>query len=200
MADLYAIVGTIERARLMLEAGVPYLQLRFKAEPLEPHCDELLSWAGRYPATRVIVNDDLALAQSLRVWGAHLGQEDLLHYDAETVSRAPLRVGISTHDDREIARARACGAALIGFGPIFATTTKPLAHAPQGVARLREVVRRAGLPVIAIGGIGEAQLDAVADTGVAMVAMISHLDAFDEPAPLQALMTRLARPGVHGPA
>ena len=30
MADLYAIVGSIERARVMLEARVPYLQLRFK--------------------------------------------------------------------------------------------------------------------------------------------------------------------------
>jgi hypothetical protein len=33
-----------------------------------------------------------------------------------------------------------------------------------------------------------------------MVAMIAYLDRFHTPAELQALMARLARAGVHGPA
>jgi thiamine-phosphate pyrophosphorylase len=199
MADLYAIVGDMERARLMLAAEVPYLQLRFKERPLAPHGAEIEQWATLFPATRVIVNDDLALALALRAWGAHLGQEDLGRYDRAAVRAAPLRVGISTHDDAEIARAVDCGAALLGFGAVFATDSKALTHAPQGVARLREVVAQAPLPVIAIGGIGAAELDAVADTGVPMVAMISHLDRCADAPALRALMARLARPGVHGP-
>ena len=200
MADLYAIVGTLERARLMLEARVPYLQLRFKERLLAPHRAEIAAWAADFPATRVIVNDDLEQALALGVWGAHLGQEDLARYDAATVRAAPLCVGISTHDDAEIARAREYGAALLGFGPVFDTATKTLKHAPQGLARLAQVVRAVDLPIVAIGGIGEAQLDAVADTGVPMVAMIAYLDRFQDPAGLRALMERLARPGVHGPA
>lgn len=199
MADLYAIVGDIERARLMLEVGVPYLQLRFKQFPLEPYRDEITGWADKHPATRIIVNDDLELAVSLGAWGAHLGQEDLERYAPEAVRSAPLHVGISTHDDAEIARALDCGAAMLGFGPIYATGTKEVLHAPQGVARLREVVRTVPRPVIAIGGITESRLGAVADTGVAMVAMISFLDRFHEPDGLRALMGRLARPDVHGP-
>lgn len=200
MADLYAIVGDLERARLMLAAGVPYLQLRFKERPLAPHHAEIAAWAGRHPGTRVIVNDDLELAVSLGVWGAHLGQEDLARYDPATVRSAPLHVGISTHDDAEIARAKDFGAALLGFGPMFATGSKTVQHEPQGVERLRAVVGREPLPIIAIGGIAEPHLDAVADTGVAMVAMISYLDRFSDAAGLQGLMERLARSGVHGPA
>jgi thiamine-phosphate pyrophosphorylase len=200
MADLYAIVGSIERARLMLAARVPYLQLRFKERPLQPHRAEIEQWRERFPATRVVVNDDLELAIALGVWGAHLGQEDLQRYDPATVRAAPLRVGISTHDDAEVQRAVEHGAAMLGFGPLFATATKTLKHAPQGVERLREMVRTVSLPLIAIGGITGDNLDAVADTGVAMVAMIAWLDRFHEPAELQALMDELRRPGVQGPA
>jgi thiamine-phosphate pyrophosphorylase len=199
MADLYAIVGRMERARLMLAAGVPYLQLRFKEQPLAPHRVEIAQWRERHPATRVIVNDDLELAIALGVWGAHLGQEDLDRYDAATVRAAPLHVGISTHDDAEVARALDFGAALLGFGPIFATDTKTLQHAPQGIERLRKRVRSAPLPIVAIGGIGAETLDAVADTAVPMVAMIAYLDSFDSVDALRALMERLRRPGICGP-
>ena len=177
MAQLYAIVGEIERARWMLEAGVPYLQLRFKERPLAPHRDEIASWPARYSATRLIVNDDLDFALSVGAWGVHLGQEDLLRYAPAQLRQAPVKVGISTHDDAEIRIAREKGAALIGFGPIFPTGTKTVTHGPQGLARLREVVRQVPLPVIAIGGIGADNAREVADTGAAMIAMISALDA-----------------------
>lgn len=199
MADLYAIVGDIERARLMLAARVPYLQLRFKTQPLEPHRAEIEAWRGPFPDTRVIVNDDLERALSLGVWGVHLGQEDLDRYDPETVRRAPLHVGISTHDDAEVQRALDYGAVMLGFGPIFSTATKDVTHGPQGIERLREMVQRAPRPLIAIGGITGETLGAVADTDVPMVAMIAYLDRFDDVAGLQSLMDALRRPGVQGP-
>ncbi len=172
MAGLYAIVGSMERARLMLAAGVPYLQLRFKERPLAPHREEVRGWMSGHPATRVIINDDLDEAVACGAWGVHLGQEDLARYPLETIRNAPLAVGISTHSDAEIERALACLPTLLGFGPIFATGSKDVAHAPQGLARLREVVASQRLPIVAIGGIGEDNLEAVAATGVALVAMI----------------------------
>lgn len=199
MADLYAIVGDIERARLMLAAGVPYLQLRFKERPLAPHREEITDWRTAFPDTRLIVNDDLEQALALGAWGVHLGQEDLDRYDPETVCGASLQVGISTHDDVEVQRAMAYGAAMLGFGPIFATATKAVRHSPQGLERLREMVQRAPRPVIAIGGITGETLAAVAETGVPMVAMIAYLDRFHDVAGLQTLMEQLRRPGVQGP-
>ena len=191
MADLYAIAGNVERARLMLEAGVPYLQLRFKDRPLSPHRPEIAAWPARYPRTRLIVNDDLAFAIAVGAWGCHLGQEDTMRYAPGDLRRAPLQVGISTHDDAEIARALELGAAMIGFGPIFRTGTKSVSHAPQGVARLAEVVRAVSLPVIAIGGITPENLAPVVETGVAMVAMVSALDRYDTPESLGPLMAAL---------
>jgi thiamine-phosphate pyrophosphorylase len=197
MAQLYAIVGTVERARFMLEAGVPYLQLRFKAQPLAPYRDEMRGWRARCPETRVIVNDNLDAAVAAGAWGVHLGQEDADRYAPErlkaVVCEQGLALGISTHDDAELARAKSLGAAMVGFGPLFDTRTKQLKHKPHGLGPLVRAVREFGLPVIAIGGIGEETVDAVADTGVAMIAMVAYLDRLQTRGDVEALQRRIAR-------
>jgi thiamine-phosphate pyrophosphorylase len=192
MPQLYAIAGTIERARFFLRAGAPVMQLRFKDRPLAPLWEEVRSWARDFPATRIVINDDLEFAVSAGVWGAHLGQEDVRRYPPGRVAGAAVKVGISTHSDEEIALAKRYRPALLGFGPVFATSSKELTHAPQGVERLREVVQTSGLPIIAIGGIGEENLDQAAATGCAYVAMIAYLDRCKTEADVKALMARLA--------
>ena len=117
-----------------------------------------------------------------------------MRYAPSDLAGAPLRVGISTHTDEEIRRALELGAAAIGFGPVFATATKTLAHEPQGVTRLREVVAQAPVPVVAIGGIGPEHLLPVAETGVAMIAMISALERFADSASLASLMAAMKNP------
>jgi thiamine-phosphate diphosphorylase len=191
MPQLYAIASTLPRARFFLEAGAPVVQLRFKDGPLAPHAVEVRDWPERFPASRVIVNDDLDFARRVGAWGVHLGQEDLRRYPRERIAAAGLHVGISTHSDAEIALAKTYQPALLGFGPIFPTSSKAVGHAPQGVERLAQVVRTAGLPIVAIGGITDANLDAVAATGCAYVAMISYLDRFTAPEELRAFAARL---------
>ncbi|MDH5752846.1 MAG: thiamine phosphate synthase, partial [Deltaproteobacteria bacterium] len=127
-------------------------------------------------------------------WGVHLGQEDLAALDPALVRSTSLKVGISTHSDDEIERALAYGPALLGFGPVFSTATKRLAYQPQGVETLRRTVDRVPVPVVAIGGIDGSNLEAVARTGVALVAMIGYLDTVQTAAGLQALMERLKHP------
>ncbi len=191
MAQLYAIVGGMERARFMLAAGVPVLQLRFKDAPLAPHGSEIARWPREFPGTRLVINDDLEFALSVGAWGAHLGQEDLARYPREALREAPLNLGISSHSDEEMEKALDYSPALLGFGPMFPTATKQTKHAPQGVDRLREVVERVELPLVAIGGINDDNLDAVTATGVAYVAMIAYLDRFTDGQQIAALISRL---------
>lgn len=201
MAQLYAIVGSIVRARFMLEARVPYLQLRFKEQPLAPYRDEIRGWRAAFPETRVILNDDLDEAIALGTWGIHLGQEDADRYPPQRLKDLARRgpaLGISAHNDEEMARAKDLDAAMAGFGPMFPTGTKTLKHQPHGIAPLAQAVRRyqtasGGIPLIAIGGIGEDTLDIVADTGVAMIAMIAYLDRLRTTAEVDALQRRIRR-------
>lgn len=193
MAKLYPIVGSMERARVMLEARAPYLQLRFKKEGIAPHAMEIAQWATDYPNTRVIINDDLEAAIEVGAWGVHLGQQDLDRYPEAKIRQASLQVGISTHSPSEIERALTFKPAMLGFGPIFPTDSKQTGHPPQGVERLRKMVTRSHLPIIAIGGIDGDNLNAVATTGTAMVAMISYLDRFIEPEEISILADRVDR-------
>ncbi|HEX7926170.1 MAG TPA: thiamine phosphate synthase, partial [bacterium] len=138
MAQLYAIASTMERARFFLEAGAPVVQLRIKHEPLAPYEREVRDWPERYPESRIIVNDDFDFARKVDAWGVHLGQDDVLRYGREPLRTSGMAVGISTHSDEEIALAKTYAPAMLGFGPIFATSTKDVGHAPQGISRLEE--------------------------------------------------------------
>lgn len=191
MAELYAIVGNIKRALFMLKAEVPYLQFRCKDMALGPYIGEISQWPYEFPRSKLIINDDLEFAVSAKAWGAHLGQEDLLRYSRDDLMRTGLNLGISTHGDEEIELALQFSPAMIGFGPLFATDSKQITHALQGVARLTQVVASSPVPVVAIGGINDGNMDEVVKSGVAMVAMIAHLDCLETVEEVHGLMARL---------
>ncbi|MDH4120169.1 MAG: thiamine phosphate synthase [Deltaproteobacteria bacterium] len=179
MAQMYAIVSSLDKARFFLEQQVPWLQLRLKETPLQPHLAEISRWAAKYPRTRLVINDDPDFARQAGAWGVHLGQEDLTRLGWTPGRAEGLGLGISTHTPQEIARALALSPDYIGFGPIFPTSSKQVAHPPQGVGRLAQVVQQAGamgVPVAAIGGIHWGNLPQVTATKVGMVALLSACD------------------------
>lgn len=148
-----------ERARFLADWGAQVIQLRDKrgeASVLRPLAEACV---GLVPV--LVINDDAALAAALGVW-AHLGQDD------GPDPAAPF--GRSTHT---LAQVRAAGAArYIGFGPVFATTTKDTGYTARGLDALAEAVRASAVPVVAIGGITLDNLDAVRATGVHGYAVI----------------------------
>ena len=131
----------------------------------------------------LIVNDRVDLAVASGADGVHLGQADLPI--AEARSFAPkLIVGVSTHDVGQVERAVASGADYLGFGPIFATTTKQNPDPVQGIAGLRASVAAArGTPIVAIGGI---EIEAVADVYAAGAAAICAIRAVNHAADVVA--------------
>ena len=191
MAELYVIVDDIRRALFMLKAEVPYLQLRCKDTALGPYIGEISQWPFEFPRTKLIINDDLDFAVFAKAWGVHLGQQDLQCYSRDDLMRTELNLGISTHGDEEIELALQFSPAMIGFGPMFATDTKQLTHPPRGVARLTQVVASSPVPVVAIGGIDDGNMDDVVKSGVAMVAMIAYLKRLETVEEVHALTTRL---------
>jgi thiamine-phosphate pyrophosphorylase len=180
LRGLYAIVdpdqtnGRDARAvtSSVLEGGCAVLQLRAKSLP----DDELVTLARDLAAlchaagVPFVLNDRADLAVLAGADGVHLGQEDLSLADARVVARQ-LFIGRSTHDLSQV-RAEA-SADLIGFGPVFATSTKENPSPVVGISLLCAAVELAKQPVVAIGGITHASLDAVLDTGVPLVAAIS---------------------------
>ncbi len=185
LAGLYALVGgpdPLAQAAQALDGGAGVLQLRVK----EGGDAALLEVATRLVALArgralVIVNDRVDLAVLSGADGVHVGDEDLPVEAARRVAGPDLLVGRSTRTLADGLAALAAGADHVGFGPVFATSTKQIAEPPRGLATLAEVARALPAPVVAIGGIGLATIGPVAAAGAAAAAVIGAL--FDAPDP-----------------
>ena len=119
------------------------------------------------------VGADPDLAKSLGAGGVHLpgrsGAEAVAH--ARAVLGAGALVGISAHTPGDVAAAAAAGADYVTLSPIFATASKPgygPALGPGAIAAAREF----GLPIVALGGIGEGTLAACREAGAAGFAVM----------------------------
>jgi thiamine-phosphate pyrophosphorylase len=175
---LYPVVDTLEWIERLLDAGVRTLQLRIKDRPaaeVETIIQQAIALGHAYQA-RLFINDYWQLAIKHRAYGIHLGQEDLDVADTEAIRRAGLRLGVSTHDDREIARALAIQPSYIALGHIFPTQTKAMPSAPQGLEQLRRhAARLADIPTVAIGGISIERAPSVLACGVGSIAVVSAI-------------------------
>jgi thiamine-phosphate pyrophosphorylase len=125
-----------------------------------------------------VVNDRVDVALAAGADGVHLGQEDLPLAAARELAGTRLVIGVSTHTPAQAEAAARAGADYLGFGPVFATSTKANPDPVQGVAMLAEAVRRAApVPVVAIGGIGLAQVEEIAASGAAAACVISGVNS-----------------------
>lgn len=182
LRGLYAIVARPEEAARAVAGGAGVVQVRVKETP----AGEVLRIARETVAlvrgrALVLVNDRADLALLSGADGVHVGDEDLPVPDARRLLGPDLLVGRTTRTLEEARAALAEGADHVGFGPIFATTTKSLAVPPRGVATLREVCAALGAPVVAIGGIGAGTIGEVAAAGAACAAVVGAIFGAGDP-------------------
>ncbi|HEV8184342.1 MAG TPA: thiamine phosphate synthase [Chthoniobacterales bacterium] len=162
--------------RAMIDGGVDIIQLRGKQQALR----ELMSLAARLrDATGeadipLVVNDHPEIAREVGAAGVHVGQDDLSVAEAREVAGGNCFVGKSTHGFDQATQAAAEGADYIGFGPLFATPTKP-DYGAIGLANVERVHAAVALPVFCIGGIKLENLRDVIAAGARRVVLVSGL-------------------------
>lgn len=167
-------VGSMTRA--LVEGGVDVVQLR--AKNFSPTEVERLARV-MHPITRgagvpLVINDHPQVAAVIGSEGVHVGQDDLSVAETRRIVGASCFVGKSTHSLAQATAALAEGADYIGFGPLFATGTKP-DYLPVGLSEIAEVERLATVPVFCIGGINLERLPQVLSAGVRRVVIVSAL-------------------------
>ncbi len=192
--DALAAHGYQATATAILAGGGRLIQLRMKHRP----CGEIMAaavWLRTLTARTgawLVINDRVDVALAVGADAVHLGAEDLPVAAARRVAAGRLIIGRSTHRLEEARAAVAAGADYVAFGPLFATTTKVVAAAPQGLDRLREIRAHVDVPIVAIGGITEATAPAVRAAGADAVAMIGEIaSAADIAAKVRALLRTL---------
>ncbi len=184
-----------EEAAALFARGVEILQLRAKhlgARAFAELAREVMRRRGTGP-TAVLVNDRVDVARVSGADGVHLGQEDLSPRAARELLGADALVGATAHDLAELAAVQELPIDYVGYGAVFPTRTRP-GSSVCGPAALTAAVAASTLPVIAIGGLGPDNVDALAPTGVAGVAVASAVSPLRaRPGAVEALRSALER-------
>jgi thiamine-phosphate diphosphorylase len=164
----------LDIVRLAIEESVSLVQIREKALPARL-LFELTRDAARITrgsATRLLVNDRADVAQAAGADGVHLTASSL---PANVIrERFPKNFIISVSTHSVAAAAEASGDAdFVVFGPVLETPGKTA----QGITALSEVCDRLRpFPVLAIGGMDEANIRSILDAGAAGFAAIRRLN------------------------
>ncbi len=180
---LYPVVDSVEWIERLLNAGVSTIQLRIKDKPDDQVRDDIQKaiTIGKQHNARLFINDYWRLAVEFGAYGVHLGQEDLETTDLHAIHQAGLRLGVSTHDEQELAIAKSVHPSYIAMGHIFPTQTKEMPSSPQGLETLKQMVTATPeYPTVAIGGISIDKVPAVLATGVGSVALVSAITQADD--------------------
>jgi len=175
------------RTRQLLDAGPCCLQLRAKeagARALAAAARRMLPLC-RAAGVPFCVNDRLDVALAVGAEVVHLGQDDLPLADALRVrtaaGRPDLVIGFSTHNAAQAAAAASAGADYLGFGPVFATSSKLNPDPVVGLGQLAEICRAVSVPVVAIGGVTPAEAGLLAQAGASAAAVISAVNNAPNP-------------------
>ena len=189
----------LDRIAAAAEAGVDWIQIREKdlsgkeCATIARQAVQLAASSEATARARVLVNDRLDVALATQAGGVHLGDKSIPPQEARRLvnlldSEKDFLIGVSCHSLEAGKAAEHGGADYLFFGPVFATPSKAVYGAPQGLERLTEVCRAVAIPVLAIGGITLENSAACLSAGASGIAAIRLFqDAADMAAVVRVL-------------
>lgn len=161
-------------AQMALEGGCRWIQLRMKDAPvrtLEAAIMVLKPFCRNYGAV-LLIDDHVELAKEYGLDGVHLGLKDMPIDEARKILGEDFIIGGTANTLEQAKHQISLGADYLGIGPYRYTTTKQKLSPILGLEGYRSVM--GGLehfPVVAIGGIEEADIPGIMTTGVSGVAI-----------------------------
>ena len=180
----YLIVDSADWIDRLVPLGVKLVQLRVKDTPeqvLRAQIRRARNTCHRH-GCQLIVNDHWQLAIEEGCDFVHLGQEDLAEADVGAIRRAGLSLGVSTHDEAELATALAAKPDYVALGPIWPTILKKMPWAPQTPARLAAWKQAIGeTPLVAIGGVTVERLPEVFGQRADVAAVVTDITLNADP-------------------
>lgn len=190
LPKFYPIVPNDMLAEEYIKAGVRFLQIRIKDQSeteIRRQLENAQNIATEYGA-KLVVNDYWQDAITLGCEYLHLGQEDIADADIDAINRAGIKLGISTHDPKELEYALSFNPYYVALGPVYFTQLKAMKWDPQGLDRVTEWKKLVGnTPLVGIGGITLERAEGVLNAGADCVSVVTDITlAEDRPARLKA--------------
>jgi thiamine-phosphate pyrophosphorylase len=171
--DGEAFCETVERA---IAGGVTLVQLREKMATSRDFYELALRVKAVTDRHNVplIINDRLDIALAVNADGLHVGQEDLPAAVARRLLGPDKILGVTAATVADALEAQAAGADYLGSGAVYPTGTKP-GKAVLPLMTLSQIKQAVHIPVVAIGGISEANIYALRQSKVDGVAVVSAI-------------------------
>lgn len=187
----YISQGTTQEEQLLniekvLKAGCRWIQLRFK------NADEIsfLDTAKKTKALCVkynalfTINDHILVAKEVNADGIHLGLTDATIAEARSILGEGKIIGGTTNTFEDILQRIEEKCDYVGLGPFQFTTTKEKLSPVLGLEGYKSVLDKLKehnlkMPIYAIGGIEEKDIQEIIDlgiTGVAISGLLTHND------------------------
>ena len=181
--------GYVDGARLALEGGCRWVQLRMK-EATEAEFMAAATEIGRlckeYGATFVL-DDHVEWVEQTGADGVHLGKNDMPIDEARKILGNDKIIGGTANTFEDVERLYRQGANYIGCGPFRFTTTKKNLSPVLGLEGYQQIVDQMkshgiNLPIVAIGGILESDIKSILATGVSGIAVSGGILNAENPA------------------
>lgn len=168
----------VEGARLALEGGCRWIQLRMKdAQEVEflLAAKQIGAMCKEYGAT-FILDDHVEWVGITGADGVHLGKNDMPVDEARNQLGPNRIIGGTANTFEDVERLWRQGANYIGCGPYRFTTTKKNLSPVLGLDGYRHIISKMkahdiNIPVVAIGGILQPDIKDVMATGVSGIAV-----------------------------
>lgn len=180
----------IDSARLALEGGCRWVQLRMKgAEQGElEEAARLVQRMCRESGATFIIDDDVFLAKRIGADGVHLGKEDMPVAEARAILGAEAIIGATVNSFEDIeAHIQGARPDYFGCGPYRFTSTKARLAPTLGLEGYVEIISRMrakniAIPLVAIGGITKEDIPQLLAAGVDGIALSGSVLRADNPA------------------
>ena len=168
----------IDVVRESLDGGVTMVQLREKTLEEGKFLEEAkeLQALCRERGVPFLVNDNVEIAREMNADGVHVGQSDMEALDVRAILGPDKILGVSAQTVEQAVLAEKHGADYLGVGAVFPTGSKDDAD-DVSYDTLKAICRAVSIPVVAIGGITQQNVEKLAGSGICGVAVISAIYA-----------------------
>ncbi len=183
----------LEKVETACRSGVTIIQLREKNLTTNQYyqlAKQVKEITDAYQVP-LIIDDRLDVCLAVDAAGLHIGDDELPVSVARQVLGPEKILGVTAKTVKRALEAETWGADYLGTGAIFPTTTKENAPITL-ISTLKTICQTVAIPVVAIGGLTSENIDQLAETGIAGVAVVRDLmQAEDIEAKTQAFLTKL---------
>ena len=183
----------LEKVETACRSGVTIIQLREKNLTTNQYyqlAKQVKEITDAYQVP-LIIDDRLDVCLAVDAAGLHIGDDELPVSVARQVLGPEKILGVTAKTVKKALEAETSGADYLGTGAIFPTTTKENAPITL-ISTLKTICQMVAIPVVAIGGLTSENIDQLAATGIAGVAVVRDLmQAEDIEAKTQAFLTKL---------